>query len=127
MRTILLTVLLCLAPSVEAEFRHFNQWTDKEKLLFAGWNTVSYVDYRQTTYALNHPCNCYEEANPLHGSTPSNDRLLITQVIASSYLYWMVGASDPDRQNTVMLGMTLGLTAVVIHNDSVGIEWEVAF
>ena len=66
-----LLIILFLIPSTAfAEFRHFNDWSTKEKALFVSYGTVAYIDHKQTRWALAHPCDCYREANPLYGSNP---------------------------------------------------------
>ena len=127
MRTIITLVLLCLASNVQAEFRHFTDWTTKEKSLYLAYNTVSYIDYKQTTYALNNPCNCYEEANPLFGHDPSNAKLRNIQLLISGSMYYMIGKNDPDFMNTTVLGVTVTRSLVVWHNGQVGVSWKVAF
>ena len=126
MRTIITLVLLCLAPSVQAEFRHFTDWTTKEKGLFLAYNTVSYVDYKQTAWALDHPCNCYEEANPLFGNDPSKAKLRNVQFLISGSMYYMIGKHNPDAFNTTILGVTVTRSLVVWHNGQVGVSWKVA-
>lgn len=123
-----LSIILCLIPSTAlAEFRHFNDWSDKEKALFLTYGTAAYIDHQQTRVALDDPCNCYSEANPLYGSKPHRDKAVAINLAAMGLLYWGVGSLPQDKVNPYLLGATLGRTAVVIHNDSIGIDWRVAF
>lgn len=123
-----LSIILCLIPSTTlAEFRHFDDWSDKEKALFLTYGTVAYIDHRQTRLALNDPCNCYTEANPLYGSNPHKDKSIAINLAAAGLIYWAVGSFPEDELNPYLLGATLGRTAVVIHNDSIGISWTRAF
>jgi len=116
-----------IASSANAEFRHFNDWSDKEKALFLTYGTVAYIDHRQTRVALADPCNCYREANVLYGSTPHRDKSIAINLAAMGVLYWGVGSLPEDKVNPYLLGATLGRTAVVVHNDSIGISWTRAF
>ena len=126
---ILLTVLLLgLTTTVHAnEFRHWNEWTNKEKVSFAAYNALTYIDYSQTKRALSHPCGCYVESNPIFGKDPHPDKLAIANVLASAYLYRYLGKQDPDGGLPalwIVSGMRVG---VIIHNDQVGISWKAAF
>jgi hypothetical protein len=123
-----LWIILCLIPNTAfAEFRHFNDWSTKEKALFVTYGTVAYIDHRQTRVALSDPCNCYEEANPLYGNNPHKDKSIAINLAATGLIYWAIGTFPEDDMNPYLLGATLGRTAVVIHNDSIGIDWRVAF
>jgi hypothetical protein len=123
-----LSIILCLIPSIaQAEFRHFDDWSDKEKALFLTYGTVAYIDHRQTRIALDDPCNCYTEVNPLYGRHPHRDKSIAINLAVMGVIYWGVGSLPEDKINPYLLGATLGRTAVVIHNDSVGISWTRAF
>ena len=123
-----LWIILCLIPSTAlAEFRHFDDWSDKEKALFLTYGTVAYIDHRQTRIALDDPCNCYRETNPLYGSNPHRDKSIAINLAVMGLLYYGVGALPEDTTNPYLLGATLARTAVVIHNDSIGISWTRAF
>ena len=126
--TLCLTSIMLFCSSVaQAEFRHWNDWTKKEKVSFAAYNTLTYMDYSQTKRALSHPCGCYVEANPIFGKDPHPDRLAIANVLASAYLYRYMGKQDPDGGLPalwIVSGMRIG---VIIHNDKVGISWNTAF
>ena len=123
-----LSIILCLIPSTAlAEFRHFDDWSDKEKALFLTYGTVAYIDHRQTRIASNDPCNCYTEANPLYGSNPHKDKSMAINLAALGIIYGAVGSFPEDKLNPYLLGATLGRTAVIIHNDSIGISWTRAF
>ena len=118
---------LILSGSVNAEFRHFNDWSKKEKALFLTYGTVAYIDHRQTRVALSDPCNCYQEANPLYGTNPHEDKSIAINLAAMGLVYYAVGSFEKDQVTPYLLGATVGRTAVVIHNDSIGIDWRVAF
>jgi hypothetical protein len=126
-KKLLIIPFLILSGSTQAEFRHFNDWSKKEKALFLSYGTVAYIDHRQTRVALADPCNCYSEANPLYGSNPHKDKSIAINMAVMGLLYYGVGALPEDKVNPYLLGATLGRTAVVIHNDSIGIDWRVAF
>lgn len=118
---------LILSGSTHAEFRHFNDWSTKEKALFVTYGTVAYIDHRQTRAALTDPCNCYREANPAFGNNPHKDKSIAINLAAAGLAYWAVGSFPEDYLNPYLGFATIGRAAVVIHNDSIGIDWRVAF
>ena len=114
-----------LIPSIAlAEFRHFNEWSNKEKALFLTYGTVAYIDHRQTRIGLR---NGYTEKNPIYGNNPHRDKSIAINMAVMGIIYWGVGSLPEDKGNLYLLGATLGRTAVVIHNDSVGVSWTKAF
>lgn len=125
-----LLIILCLiaSPIASAEFRHFNDWTTKEKALYTGHTLVSYIDYSQTKSALSNPCDCYHEGNPIFGKQPHPDTLLATNMLVSAYAYYKVGSSAAPNDFNKIMAVATGLrTVIVIKNDRVGISWSVGF
>lgn len=121
-------LLLGFSSNSQAEFRHFNEWTKKEKGVFLAYTTVAWIDHRQTQWALDHPCECYSESNTLvYGSNPSRDKSLIINAVALSAIYWTVGTFEPDASVPVLGTATLVRFGVVISNDNIGASWQVAF
>ena len=119
----LITLSLISLPA-HAEFRHFNDWTSSEKGLFLWYNTMTYIDHRQTRVGLR---NGYVEANPLYGNHPHRDKSIAINLLFSSAMYWAVGNYGPDNTNPLLIGGAVARTSVVIHNDSIGVSWKVAF
>jgi len=123
-----LWIILCLIPSTAfADFRHFNDWSEKEKAWFAAYQTTAWMDYKQTEWALTHPCDCFYEQNPIYGKYPHPDKILLGNVLAAAAVYWDVGRTPENKRLKVLQGVTLFRAAVVVHNDSVGISWTKAF
>jgi hypothetical protein len=120
-----LSIILCLIPSsyAHAEFRHFNEWSTKEKSLFLAYNTAAYIDHRQTRVGLR---NGYREMNPLYGHA-HRDKSAAINLLISGTAYYLVGSYEEDALQYPLLALALSRTAVVVHNDSVGISWRVAF
>jgi len=119
-----LLIILCLIPSVaHAEFRHFNEWSNKERALFLAYNTAAYIDHRQTRVGLR---NGYKETNPLYGQA-HRDKSAAINFLISSGIYYAVGKYAEDDLTMHVSTLLLTRTAVVIHNDSIGISWKVAF
>lgn len=122
-KLLLITLLLTASPA-HAEFRHFNEWTTSEKGLFLSYNTVAYIDHRQTRVGLR---NGYVEANPLYGTHPHRDKSIAINLLISGAMYWAIGHYQPDDTNALILGGLIARTSVVVHNDNIGISWKVAF
>lgn len=119
-----LLIILCLTPSVAtAEFRHFKDWSNKEKGLFLAYNTAAYIDHRQTRVALR---NGYTERNPIYGQA-HRDKSAAINLLISSGIYYAVGRYGENELTTHLTSLLVTRTAVVIHNDSIGISWKVAF
>lgn len=124
-----LWIILWLIPNIaQAEFRHFNNWTTKEKALYTGYATVAYIDHRQTQSALGNPCQCYYEKNDLlYGTYPHRDKSAAINLAILAGMYYAVGSKKKDSTNWFLFGLTAGRAAVVINNDRIGIDWRVAF
>jgi len=121
----LLTILLLTAsPLASAEFRHFSDWTKKEKTLYTSYAVASYIDHRQTRVGLR---NGYHEANPIFGNDPHRDKSILINSLVLAGTYYMVGYFRPDETNAVLLGGNIARWGVVLHNDSIGVSWKVAF
>lgn len=122
--TLCLTSIMLFCSSVaQAEFRHFNDWTKKEQSLYAANILVAYIDHKQTNYGLD---NGYSEKNPLYGNRHP-DKSIAINALAYGAVYWAVGHYAEDETTTYLLGGLLSRTAVVVHNDSIGVSWKVAF
>lgn len=120
-----LLIILCLTPSVAAaEFRHFNEWTKKEKTLFTSYTVAAYIDHRQTRVGLR---NGYYETNPIFGDNPHRDKSILINSLILGGAYYFVGAYEPDEWNVVLLGGNIARWGVVLHNDSIGVSWKAAF
>lgn len=121
-----LLIILCLttSPIASAEFRNFNDWTTKEKALFTSYALAAYIDHRQTRVGLR---NGYVEKNPVYGSNPHQDKAIAINALVLGGAYYLVGAFEPDEFNPALLGGNIARWGVVLHNDSVGVSWQVAF
>ena len=125
-----LWTILCLissilfSPLASAEFRHFHDWTDTEKALAVAYTAGAYIDHRQTRVGLR---NGYTEANPLYGSNPHRDKSILINVALMGIAYAAVGYHKPDELNPLLIGGSVARWGAVIHNDSIGVSWKVAF
>ena len=119
-----LIILSLISIPAHAEFRHFNDWTANEKRLFLAYHTVAYIDHRQTRVGLR---NGFVEKNPLYGTNPHRDKSIAINMLISGGMYWMIGKFEPDDTTGLILGGIISRTAVIYHNDSIGVSWKVAF
>jgi len=86
---------------------------------------MAYIDHRQTRVGLR---NGFVEQNSwLYGEKPHRDKSAAINLVISGTMYYAIGKFPADELNTGMIGALVGRTAVVIHNDSVGVSWKVAF
>jgi hypothetical protein len=127
MNKILLIIILSLASlSTEAE-----TITERlKKLPPEEWvyQALTVVDVAQTMRALDHPCGCYYEANPLYGKNPSDFQIVATTLAfnaAHAYLVLrMVETGQPEWLiKTVTYGSIAVRAGVVYHNFSIGIRF----
>ena len=125
-RISLLCLLLFCAPTY-ADFRHINKWTTKEKTAFITYGSLVYVDIQQTRWALDHPCGCYAEGNPLLGSDPHTDKLYALSALSVVAVYTMIGANQPNKSLDPTWALSVVRLGVIIRNDRVGVSWQVAF
>jgi hypothetical protein len=124
----LLGGLLFLAfPAFSDDFRHFSDWSKKEKIAFISYNTAVYIDLMQTKKALQHPCKCYKEGNSIYGNDPSIDKIVLANLATSALLYYSVGVLEKDKLNTALFTLTAIRVGVVYRNDSIGISWTAGF
>lgn len=120
-----LTTASLFSPLASAEFRHFNEWTDKEKALAVAYTAGAYIDHRQTRVGLR---NGYKEGNKfVYGSNPHRDKSALINAAIMGIAYAAVGYNKPDELNPLLIGGAVARWGAVIHNDSIGISWKVAF
>lgn len=119
-----LTAASLFSPLASAEFRHFDEWTDKEKALAISYTAASYIDHRQTRVGLRQG---YKEANPIYGSNPHRDKSILINTAFMAIGYAAIGYHKPDELNHLLLGGNVTRWGAVIHNDSIGVSWKVAF
>lgn len=126
----LLLLFLFLASPVYADFRHFNDWSKEEKALYLTNATLSYIDTKQTIYALEHKCGCYAEGNSfIYGSDPHPDKVILINLATNGLIYFAIGNSKQlsrFEKNAFWVVNAIRFS-VVQHNSSIGISWRVAF
>jgi len=120
---LVLLLLLGMPSMAYAEFRHWDEWTRKEQGLFLAYNTVAYIDHRQTRVGLR---NGYVETNPIYGTKPHRDKSIAINILVSGAMYWAIGHYQPNDTTGIILGGVIARTAVVVRNDNIGISWKVA-
>ena len=93
---------------------HVRPWTPTEKVLLATSWVAIYADYTSTVDILDH--GGYER-NPLIGSHPSNEKLLVmgitSQIIAITIAHFW-----PETRVWILGGKTAIHTGCAIHNNN---------
>ena len=126
MKRILALLLILFAAPISAE-----TVTERLKKLppeMWVYQALTAVDVAQTMRALDHPCECYYEANPLYGKNPSDFQLVATTLAfnaAHAYLVLrMIETGQPEWLiKTVTYGSIAVRAGVVYHNFSIGIRF----
>lgn len=120
-----------LLPSVaSAEFRHIDDWTKWQKVEFATYTALTYIDYRQTTWAVKqkHPNGTYlfDEVNPILGKRPDNIDVAVLLLASVATYYYLVGKSgeNPVASASARSIMMTARVAIILHNDSVGVNFN---
>ena len=133
MRAIILLLLLMGSPALGDDFRHYSQWTPEERVWFNTYAASSYIDYRQTEWALQQTTPSgeyrYSEANPLLGPRPSAHSTAALKLGVLAAQYWSMGRVGFERENFRwgFKAATVLQVGVVINNDRLGISFTRAF
>ncbi len=122
----LMVVLLLTTLSVEAE-----TITERlKKLPPEEWvyQALTVVDVAQTMRALDHPCGCYYEANPLYGKNPSDFQIIATTLaFNAAHAYIVLRMVETDQPEWLIKAVTYTSIAVragiVYHNFQIGIRF----
>lgn len=112
-------------------------WNSERILQQTLYSTLSYIDYKQTQYAIHDYPKMYPnsniryiEANPIVGTnSPSNSRLrnitLLGNLSFASSVWLDCRYSNQrnhDNLRWAAVGFRLG---VVVHNDSIGLKFHI--
>lgn len=125
MKTLIVIVLILFSSSASAEYR---DWDQERKNIFLAYNIISTIDLLQTTSALNDPCNCYKEANPLLGSYPSDETLIAVTLLGNYAMYKWLDQSNFSRNDRIAAKAAVFTRLVVVaHNHSVGVRIDIPF
>lgn len=120
-------MLLVCGTAQAGEFRHFSDWTNKERAEFLVYAGLTYTDYRQTTWALKQKNSDgdfkFVELNPILGKRPSNGSVGALLTVSAICYYYLIGKdSNPhDTNKARVIFMSLRIAAVA-HNDMIGIS-----
>jgi len=120
-----------LLPSVaSAEFRHIDDWTKWEKAEFATYTALTYIDYRQTTWAVKQTYpdgrHVFNEANPLLGERPEDVEVTLLLLLGIGTYYYLIGSSHKDPISSVSARsiMMTARVAIILHNDNIGVRFN---
>ena len=121
-------MLLCCGTAQTGEFRHFSDWTNKEKAEFLVYTGLTYTDYRQTTWAIKQKNSDWNfkfvELNPILGKRPSNESVGALLAAGAIWYYYLIGKdTEPfdtnDGARVIFMSVRI---AAVAHNDMIGIS-----
>ena len=118
-----LILLLCLLSSY-CHASDENHWSTQDKTQFATYTALSVIDYSQTSWAMKQKDSegnyLYEEKNPLLGNRPSDEKIAIAQLLGIGVMYYDIEHYG-DKHRKLRWVIIAIKTAVVIHNNSVGL------
>lgn len=100
------------------------EWTDREKLIYGIYSGVVILDAAQSYSAMQDPCQCYREANPLFGDRISDGEAVAGALFSMGIMYWMIEEDSPEW---LLWSVTAGRAAVVVNNHMVGARIDISF
>lgn len=126
MKKLVSLVLLLLASPVSAQ-----SVADRIKLIPPEewvYQALTVVDVVQTMKALDDPCDCFREANPLYGSNPSDFQLVATTLafnaVHAYVVLRMVESDTPDWiVKTLIYSSIVVRSGVIYHNFKIGVRF----
>jgi hypothetical protein len=132
---ILLLFLLFPTVSYSNEFKHYSEWDSEKKVEFIVYTGLVYTDYKMTKWALDQKDSrgnyIYYEENPLLGKRPSDEKILVFQLLSVASYYYLTGLEykDPKAQRILDKFRYFAMGArvsVILYNDSLGISFSKA-
>lgn len=114
----LLAIMLMLC-SLTARAELFENWTDKEKILYGTATLAMLADYKSTSSVL-YPNQGYRELNPFLGEQPGKDRLTAWFVGWAIGHYFIANSMDHEQRSRYLLTITIIESAAAAHNISIG-------
>jgi hypothetical protein len=116
-----LILLLGGTSSVASEFRHWTDWTQREKIEFATFTALNYTDFAQTNVCLKQYPKC-KEANPLYGTNPNPEWLVAGFLVNQIGYYWLIGISEYSDSSKYRPYLLATKIMIVVNNDRQGIN-----
>ena len=114
----LLAIILMLC-SLTARAELFENWTDKEKILYGTATLAMVADFKSTSSVL-YPDQGYRELNPFLGEQPGQDRLTAWFVGWAIGHYFMANNMSHENRSWYLLTVTVVHGAAAAHNVSIG-------
>jgi len=117
MKTVILLLVLALPVTAHA----FDPWSREDVALEVTWQALHLVDTIQTRQIALNP-NKYYEMNPLLGSHPSEEKILIYMAMGT-VIHALITHYLPKKCRPYFQGVTIGLSgACVVRNLQIGLE-----
>jgi hypothetical protein len=114
MKTLLVYLLLSFPIVAKWE-----DWSIENRNLFKLYVVGSSLDYMQTKEVLKSPY--YKEGNPIFGSNPSSERLILQKILGAGVIYFSADRIKSTRgRRKELLTANAIQWGVVIHNEHVG-------
>ena len=114
MKTLLVYLLLSFPLVAKWE-----DWSIEDRNLFKLYVVGNTLDYIQTREALKN--GYYLEANPIFGSNPSSERLLLQKTVGTGFIYFTLNRTKATRaRRNVLLAANAIQWGIVIHNENIG-------
>ena len=114
----LLAIILMLC-SLTARAELFENWTDKEKILYGTATLAMLADYKSTASVL-YPNQGYKEMNPFLGEQPSKSKLTAWFIGWAIGHYFIVNNLDHEYRTEYLLTVTIVHGLAAAHNVSIG-------
>lgn len=115
----LMTFLLCFSNSVFSK-----EWSEREKQIYTFYAAAVIGDSLQSWSAMQDPCECFKEANPVFGHSISDEEILLATVASLWGMHWMIEQDAPEWLLWSITGMRW---TVVVNNHHVGARIRLDF
>lgn len=117
MKKFLLTILLVMGTSVQADV---HEWDTKTKVQFSIASVLTIADYLTTRNALRQ--GNFEEQNPILGKNPSDTALALALAAGLTSNYLILNNENEQQRDAMFIAITIVRGLVLHHNISIGAE-----
>ena len=125
LRTLFVLALLILSSHAKADFKN---WQLEDKDLFTTYAALTLADVLQTRSAMEDPCNCFREMNPIYGSTATDTELLLINGASIGLFYYLLDKHPEDRfVRKVIKVASVRRVAAIVNNHYNGVSFKYAF
>lgn len=127
MKLLIILLFSLFSNNILADNRSFKEWTPVEKLEFSLFAAATYIDYRQSSWAMKQQnadgTYIFYEGNPMYGKRPSSEKLMIGQALSlASYYYLIAEHGDNKAITLIRRSLLVAKIGITVHNDSIGVS-----